>query len=196
VQKLVEKIAEVWVALTGHDNRIAALEARITSLESQLASGVSASSASASSPTSNTSTTTPDTSSSAEATQDEQPPVITINGNNPAEIEVGTTYSDLGATVTDNVNNNLGITTYVDGVQVSSVSLDTASSTTYTISYTVTDQAGNTATSTRQVVISEPEVVETVPDEEPIDVTETEEETASSTPEVVEEDTSTSTPQT
>jgi len=153
--------------------------------------------------TTTTDTTTSSTSStdSEQATTtpdgtDTEAPVITINGNNPAEIEVGTTYSDLGATVTDNVNNNLGITTYVDGVQVSSVSLDTASSTTYTISYTVTDQAGNTATSTRQVVISEPEVVETVPDEEPIDVTETEEETASSTPEVVEEDTSTSTPQT
>ena len=134
-------------------------------------------------------TTTPDGS-------DIEAPVITIQGNNPAEIEVGTTYSDLGATVIDNVNDNLGITTYVDGVQVSSISLNTASSTTYIISYTATDQAGNTATSTRQVVVNEPVVVEEVPDEEPVDVTETEEDTATSTPEIVEEDTSTSTPQT
>ncbi|MBT7339041.1 MAG: DUF5011 domain-containing protein, partial [Candidatus Jacksonbacteria bacterium] len=135
---------------------------------------------------------------------DTTPPVITINGNNPAEIEVGATYSDLGATVTDNVNDNLGITTYVDGVQTSNISLNTASSTTYTISYTATDQAGNTATSTRQVVVSEPVVVEVVPDEEPIEVTEPEEDTATSTssgqatttPETVEDDTSTSTPET
>jgi len=135
-------------------------------------------------------------------------PVITIQGNNPAEIEVGATYSDLGATVTDNVNDNLGITTYVDGVEVTQIVLDTASSTTYTITYSATDQAGNTGSATRTVTVSDPVVVVVEEDtdtatstpeavEEPIDVTDTtEEETATSTQEAVEEDTSTSTPQT
>jgi len=85
--------------------------------------------------------------------------------------------------VTDNTSNNLGISYYVDGVQVSSVSLNTASSTTYTISYTATDQAGNTATSTRTVNVNDPNIVVTE---------ETTEETATST----EESAATSTPQT
>jgi hypothetical protein len=40
------------------------------------------------------------------------PPVITINGNNPAHIHVGETYNDLGATITAPAADlNLGIHT-------------------------------------------------------------------------------------
>ena len=35
------------------------------------------------------------------STTPDTPPTITINGDNPAIIEVGETYADLGATVTD-----------------------------------------------------------------------------------------------
>jgi len=86
-------------------------------------------------------------------TQDTEPPTITIQGNNPAYVELGATYSDHGVIVFDNVDQNLGHTIYVDGVEVSQIQLDTASSTTYTIEYTAVDQAGNTATATRTVIV-------------------------------------------
>ena len=86
---------------------------------------------------------------------DTEAPVITVNGNNPAEILKGSVYADLGATVTDNVNNNLGYKTYVDGVLVSQISLDTSTTTTYAINYVATDQAGNTSTSTRTVIVTD-----------------------------------------
>ena len=87
---------------------------------------------------------------------DSEPPVITILGNNPATMTKGTPYADLGATVTDNVSENLGLHYYVNGLFVMDISLDTNTVGTSTIDYVATDQAGNTATSTRTVIISEP----------------------------------------
>jgi hypothetical protein len=98
---------------------------------------------------------------------DTEPPVITVNGNNPAEIAVGAVYADLGAAVTDNVNSNLGVKARVDNnndnhndnsenwVEVGGIHLNTASSTTYTIYYRATDQAGNVGTATRTVVVGD-----------------------------------------
>ena len=80
---------------------------------------------------------------------DTEAPTITIVGNNPANLTKGETYLDHGATVVDNVDQNLGL-------QISGDQIDTTISGTYTITYTATDQAGNTATSTRQVIVSEP----------------------------------------
>ena len=97
-------------------------------------------------PPTTTSTTTP-------TTTDTQAPVITIVGNNPANIDINSSYVDLGATVTDNVNDNLGISYKVDGTTVSSINLDTSADITYTITYSATDQAGNTGTATRTVVV-------------------------------------------
>ncbi|MEK7208017.1 MAG: immunoglobulin-like domain-containing protein, partial [Patescibacteria group bacterium] len=87
---------------------------------------------------------------------DTEPPVITVNGNNHAEIAMGANYADLGASVTDNKDSNLGLYAIVDGVDVGSASniqLDTASSSTYTIEYYSTDQAGNRGTAQRTVVV-------------------------------------------
>ncbi len=86
-------------------------------------------------------------------TPDTTPPVITILGNNPATIDVGVVYSDLGATVSDNVDQNLGYTTFVDGVLAADITLDTSTPATHAIDYVATDTAGNTATSTRSVVV-------------------------------------------
>jgi len=104
------------------------------------------------------------TSTSADTiTSDTEAPVITVVGNNPAEIPVNASYVDLGATVTDNVNDNLGISYALDGVDVSSISLDTSSDITYTITYSATDQAGNTGSAQRTVIVGTgvPIVVET-----------------------------------
>lgn len=81
-------------------------------------------------------------------------PVIQINGENPAIIRIGTTYSDLGATITGPAADlNLGIVTFLNGKLAPNLTLDTSAAATDTIAYVVTDQNGFTSTSTRTVVI-------------------------------------------
>jgi hypothetical protein len=106
-------------------------------------------------PSGSTSSGSGSNNSTANAT-DTTVPVITVVGNNPATITVGSVYADLGATVTDTdasgmVNNNLGIKYNVDGVDVQNILIDTSTSTTHTIIYSATDGAGNTGTATRTV---------------------------------------------
>ena len=87
---------------------------------------------------------------------DTTPPTITVVGNNPATIQVGSSYADLGATVTDTVNDNLGYSTFLDGVEViSSLNLDTTVAGTHTIIYRATDQAGNIGEATRTVIVED-----------------------------------------
>lgn len=116
-------------------------------LKALLASANQSGSASTPPPASVSATTT---------TPDTTPPTVAINGDNPAHVAVGVSYADLGATVTDNVDHNLGYKTYLNGVLVSSIIIDTSTSTTDTIDYVATDNAGNTATSTRTVIIEAP----------------------------------------
>jgi hypothetical protein len=90
--------------------------------------------------------------------------MITINGNNPAEINVGDTYSDIGATVTDNVDHNLGIKASVDGgpeVTMDQIAIDTSVAGTHTITYSATDSADNTGTATRTVEVVAPAASDT-----------------------------------
>jgi hypothetical protein len=82
------------------------------------------------------------------------PPVIQINGDNPAVIDVGDTYADPGATISGpQADLNLGIKTFLNGQLVSNIVLDTSNVATDTIDYVATDSTGNTATSTRTVLI-------------------------------------------
>ncbi|GIW68838.1 MAG: hypothetical protein KatS3mg100_332 [Candidatus Parcubacteria bacterium] len=87
-------------------------------------------------------------------------PVITILGNNPAHIPVGTTYTDLGVLVTDDTSPNIGYTTFVDGREVLTVVLDTSTPGTHLIRYEATDQAGNTASAERVVIVYDPSVAD------------------------------------
>ena len=80
------------------------------------------------------------------------PPSINIQGSNPATINVGDTYTDLGAIVTDNQGHDLGYKTFLDGALVSNIVIDTTQVATDTIDYVATDTWGNTATSTRTVI--------------------------------------------
>jgi hypothetical protein len=101
------------------------------------------------------SATPPPSSSGSDAT--DTPPVIRINGDNPAIIQVGATYNDLGATITGpQADLNLGIVSYLNGSPVSTIQLDTTQTATDTIAYVVTDSQGLAATSTRTVIVEAP----------------------------------------
>jgi hypothetical protein len=100
--------------------------------------------------------------SDASSTTPGTPPVIQINGDNPAIIQVGTTYTDLGAQITGPQQDlNLGIATYVNGTQMSPIQVDTSAAASDTISYVVTDTVGLTSTSTRTIIIEAPSIIPT-----------------------------------
>ncbi|MEZ5476947.1 MAG: DUF5011 domain-containing protein [Thiolinea sp.] len=67
------------------------------------------------------------------------PPVITLNGTDPVEVTVGETYTDAGAMASDNVDGDL-----TDNITVTS-NVNTATAGTYSVTYEVTDSAGNIA---------------------------------------------------
>jgi hypothetical protein len=81
------------------------------------------------------------------------PPSINIQGNNPATINVGDTYTDLGAIAHDNQGHDLSYRTFVNGALSGNILIDTSQVATDTIEYVATDTWGNTATSVRMVVI-------------------------------------------
>jgi hypothetical protein len=58
-----------------------------------------------------------------------------------------------GAIVTDNQGHDLGYKTFLNGALVSNIIIDTSQVATDTIDYVATDTWGNTATSTRTVII-------------------------------------------
>jgi hypothetical protein len=85
-------------------------------------------------------------------------PTITINGDNPAIIQVGDTYTDLGATVSDTGagqagDTNLGLMTFLNDTPMNPSIIDTSEPATDTVQYVASDSAGLTATSTRTVLI-------------------------------------------
>ncbi len=75
-------------------------------------------------------------------------PAITLAGDNPTHVAQGSSYTEPGATAIDAVDgtDTVGIAGSVDGLTVG----------TYIITYTSTDTAGNTATSTRDVIVAVP----------------------------------------
>jgi hypothetical protein len=77
---------------------------------------------------------------------DNEAPLIVIQGNNPALIQRGTNYNDLGAKVTDNISNNLRV---VIGGDVVNTEIENS----YFVTYTSTDETGNVATATREVIV-------------------------------------------
>ena len=84
-------------------------------------------------------------------------PVITLIGDATVRVNVGATYSDAGATASDNV----------DGTITSSISanstVDTTTAGTYTVTYNVSDTAGNAADAVvRTVNVVVPTVTQTL----------------------------------
>ena len=73
-------------------------------------------------------------------------PVITLLGDDPVTLEVGTTYNDAGATANDNYDGN--ITTSI--ARMDSVNSNTVG--TYTVTYNVSDSSGNQAVEVTRAV--------------------------------------------
>lgn len=82
---------------------------------------------------------------------DKVAPEITLNGDNPMELEVGDTYEEPGATATDDVDGDV-----TDNIKISG-EVNTDKAGTYEVVYTVSDEAGNEATATREVIVKEKE---------------------------------------
>lgn len=81
---------------------------------------------------------------------DTEAPVITLNGPAIVNLELGDPYTEQGATATDNVDGDLSADIVVGGDVV-----DVNTEGTYTITYNVSDEAGNAATEvTRTVIVS------------------------------------------
>jgi hypothetical protein len=91
-------------------------------------------------------------------------PVITITGNTTIDVEYGSIYTDAGATATDTVDDDATLTASI----VATGSVNTSVLGTYTITYDVTDTAGNAVQAIRTVNV----VDTTVPSlTVPVDVT-------------------------
>ncbi|TSC69410.1 MAG: hemagluttinin family protein, partial [Parcubacteria group bacterium Gr01-1014_56] len=92
---------------------------------------------------------------------DTEAPVITLSGNNPATVDIGTSYVDLGASITDNIDQNLGFTVSLDGgasISIDQLNIDTTAAGEHSVLFSATDQAGNTGTATRIVTVVNPNV--------------------------------------
>ena len=74
-------------------------------------------------------------------------PVITLKGENPVKIKVESTYTDLGATATDEIDGN--ITSKI----TTTSTIDTSVEGTYEIIYQVTNNLGKTSTAKRIVIV-------------------------------------------
>ena len=85
-------------------------------------------------------------------TPDATAPVITLLGNSNVSIELGTTYTDAGATANDNIDGVLTLNIAV----TSTVNTNVAG--TYTVTYNVSDAAGNAATPVTRTVTVTPDV--------------------------------------
>ena len=78
---------------------------------------------------------------------DSTAPIITLNGQAIVNVNPYSTYTDAGATATDEVDGDLTSSIVTSGVVNTSIEGN------YIITYTVSDTSGNTATATRQVVV-------------------------------------------
>ncbi|MFL0805148.1 MAG: DUF5011 domain-containing protein [Agarilytica sp.] len=80
------------------------------------------------------------------STVDTTAPVITLNGASPMDVALGATFSDPGASASDNVDGDISANITVSG------SVDTAVAGSYQLAYNVSDAAGNAAVQVTRTV--------------------------------------------
>ena len=80
--------------------------------------------------------------------KDKEKPIITLIGENPQKIKLGDKYIELGATVTDNMDNNVK-------VKIDSSKVKTDKVGTYIVTYNAKDASGNKADKVKRTVIVE-----------------------------------------
>ena len=79
----------------------------------------------------------------------DNPPVITLIGSANVTLTVGDTYTEQGATATDDVDGDISANIVIGG------NVNTATAGTYTVTYNVTDSRGNAAAQvTRTVTVN------------------------------------------
>ncbi|MDA9875133.1 DUF5011 domain-containing protein [Flavobacteriaceae bacterium] len=83
---------------------------------------------------------------------DTTPPVIVLEGANPQELTVGDAYVELGATATDDTDDD---TTLTAAIVIDATAVDTATAGSYSVTYNVSDAAGNAATEVTRTVTVE-----------------------------------------
>jgi len=92
----------------------------------------------------------------AATTADTTPPVISLLGSSTINLTVGDTYTDAGATATDNVDGDITSSIIVDGLEEFFIELESGESMDVprVITYSVTDTAGNTTSVDRTIIVS------------------------------------------
>lgn len=89
------------------------------------------------------------------STPDNTAPVITVVGANPLTVDLCGFFNDPGATASDNIDGNITQNITSDAALVPfGTPSNPGTAGTYTITYSVTDGAGNTTTATRTVIIT------------------------------------------
>ncbi|MBO3115163.1 DUF5011 domain-containing protein [Winogradskyella sp. DF17] len=83
---------------------------------------------------------------------DTEAPVITLNGASTVNLELGDTYTELGATATDNVDGDLTSSIVIGGDTVNTNLVGS-----YVVTYNVSDVAGNAATEVTRTVNVNPD---------------------------------------
>jgi hypothetical protein len=81
-------------------------------------------------------------------------PVITLNGTSTVDVANGATYTDAGATATENGAAVAVTSVITDASGNVLTAIPTTTAGTYTVTYTATDAAGNKTSATRTVVVA------------------------------------------
>ena len=76
------------------------------------------------------------------------PPVITIIGDNPLEINIGEDYTEFGASATDDIDGDI-----TQDILIDSSNLNTTLAGVYTVTYSVSDLSNNSTIEIREVIV-------------------------------------------
>jgi hypothetical protein len=78
---------------------------------------------------------------------------LQVLGNNPAQVALRASYVDLGVVFLDPYGVNVGVHTFLNGAEVSSINIDTSIAAAHVVEYRATDPAGGVAYVKRIVLV-------------------------------------------